>query len=153
MRHFVDGAVLKELPEPSKFRLLNIHRPRDMTMSKTILIIDDSPSLRQIVAYTLTQAGHAVVEAASGDEALQRLDGRVLNLVICDLHMPGINGLEFVAKLKARHEYRFVPVLMLTTEASDTCREAGRAAGAKAWMVKPFQPAALCTAVTRLLAA
>ena len=67
--------------------------------------------------------------------------------------LPGINGLEFVAKLKARHEYRFVPVLMLTTEASDTCREAGRAAGAKAWMVKPFQPAALCAAVTRLLAA
>ena len=97
-----------------------------MTMSKTILIIDDSPSLRQIVAYTLIQAGHEVVEAASGDEALQRLDGRVLNLVICDLHMPGINGLEFVAKLKARHEYRFVPVLMLTTEIQDAKKSEGK---------------------------
>jgi len=118
---------------------------------KTIMIVDDSASLRQVVNIALTQAGYEVIEACDGQDALNRLDGRKVHLVISDVNMPVMDGITFVTELKKRAEYRFVPVIMLTTEAGEQKKLAGQAAGAKAWVVKPFQPATMLAAVAKLI--
>ncbi|PWV58751.1 response regulator [Plasticicumulans acidivorans] len=120
-------------------------------MPKTIMIVDDSASLRQVVNIALTQAGYEVIEACDGQDALNRLDGRKVHLVISDVNMPVMDGITFVTELKKRAEYRFVPVIMLTTEAGEQKKLAGQAAGAKAWVVKPFQPATMLAAVAKLI--
>jgi two-component system chemotaxis response regulator CheY len=119
-------------------------------MSKTILIIDDSISLRQVVSMTLKSAGHTVVEASDGQAALKLLDGRAFNMAICDLNMPVMNGIEFIKAAKQIPAYKYMPVLMLTTETSDEKKALGKEAGAKAWMVKPFSGAQLLSAVAKL---
>ncbi|OBS09877.1 response regulator [Acidihalobacter prosperus] len=120
-------------------------------MPKTVMIVDDSASLRQVVKMALTGAGYEVMEAGDGQEALTRLEGKKVQLVISDVNMPRMDGITFVKQLKQRPEYRFVPVIMLTTEGQDSKKEEGRAAGAKAWMVKPFQPAQMLAAVSKLV--
>lgn len=120
-------------------------------MAKTILIVDDSASVRQVVSIALKQAGYDVVEAADGVEALGKLDGPKLHLVISDVNMPRLDGIGFVTQMKARPDYKFTPVIMLTTEAGEAKKQAGKAAGAKAWVVKPFQPAQLLSAVSMLI--
>ena len=123
---------------------------RKKEMPKTILIVDDSASLRQVVRMALQGAGHTVIEAGDGKAALGLLDGRTVDMAICDINMPVMNGIDFVKAVKERAAYKFMPVLMLTTESSDKHKEAGKAAGAKAWMTKPFAPSQLVTAVQKL---
>ena len=119
-------------------------------MAKTILVIDDSASLRKVVNMALVGAGYNVIEAGDGKEALALLDGRQINMAICDVNMPNMNGIEFVAAAKKVAAYKFMPILMLTTENQEEKKEQGKAAGAKAWMVKPFSPTQLVSAVAKL---
>lgn len=119
-------------------------------MAKTILIVDDSASLRQVVKMSLTGVGYEVIEAADGKAALELLDGRQICLTVCDVNMPVMNGIEFVKAVKSLPAYRFMPVLMLTTESQESKKDEGKAAGARAWMVKPFAPSQLVKAVDKL---
>jgi two-component system chemotaxis response regulator CheY len=120
-------------------------------MAKTILIVDDSPSLRQVVAMTLAGAGFDVIEAGDGKIALSKLDGRKIHLVISDVNMPNMDGITFVQEMKKLAAYKFTPVIMLTTESQEAKKREGQAAGAKAWVVKPFQPAQMLAAVAKLI--
>ncbi len=120
-------------------------------MAKTILIVDDSASIRAVVALTLKGAGYDVVDAVDGKDALTKLDGRKINLVISDVNMPNMDGISFVKEMKGKPAYKFTPVIMLTTEGSEAMKRDGQAAGAKAWVVKPFQPAQMLDAVSKLI--
>ena len=120
-------------------------------MAKTILIVDDSASLRQVVSISLKGAGYDVIEACDGRDALTKLDGRKIHLMISDVNMPNMDGLSFVKAAKQLPAYKFTPIVMLTTEASDARKAAGQAAGARAWIVKPFQPATVLNAVSKLI--
>ena len=120
-------------------------------MSKTILVIDDSASMRQMVAMTLRGAGYTVVEAVDGKDALTKLDGSKFNLIISDVNMPNMDGISFVKAAKLLPAYKFTPVVMLTTEGSDDKKAQGKAAGVRAWIVKPFQPPMLLDAVSKLV--
>ncbi len=120
-------------------------------MAKTILIVDDSASIRQVVAITLKGAGYDVVEACDGKDALSKLDGRKIHLIISDVNMPNMDGITFVKQMKILPAYKFTPVIMLTTEAGADKKAEGQAAGAKAWVVKPFQPTQMLTAVSKLI--
>jgi len=119
-------------------------------MSKTILIVDDSSSLRQVVNLTLTRAGYQVLEAVDGEDALRQLDGRKINLIVSDVNMPRMDGITFLTRVKQLPRYKFTPVVMLTTEGQAEKKEQGRAAGAKAWIVKPFSPQVLLDATAKL---
>lgn len=119
-------------------------------MSKTILVVDDSPSIRQIVGLTLKGAGYGVIEAVDGMDALSKLDGQKISLIVSDVNMPNLDGIGLVKKIKLLPDYKFTPILMLTTEAGESMKAEGKAAGAKAWLVKPFQPAVLLAAITKL---
>jgi two-component system, chemotaxis family, chemotaxis protein CheY len=122
----------------------------EVNMAKTILVVDDSASLRQVVKMALQGAGYSVLEAGDGAAALALLDGRTVDMVVCDVNMPRMSGIEFVKAAKALPNYRFIPILMLTTESQESKKDEGRAAGAKAWMVKPFAPSSLLNAVAKL---
>lgn len=122
-------------------------------MSKTILVVDDSASLRQVVNIALSGAGYKVIEACDGKDALAKLNGEKINLVISDVNMPNMDGITFVKELKKLANYKFTPVIMLTTESQEGKKAEGQAAGAKAWVVKPFQPAQMLAAVSKLCAA
>jgi two-component system chemotaxis response regulator CheY len=119
-------------------------------MAKTIMVVDDSISIRQVVGLALKQAGYDVIEGCDGRDALAKLTGQKVNLIISDVNMPNMDGISFVRELKTRPAYKFTPVLMLTTESQEDKKEQGKAAGAKAWMVKPFKPEALVAAVQKL---
>ncbi len=121
-------------------------------MAKTILIVDDSASLRQVVSIALKGAGYDVLEASHGQDALGKLDGKKINLIISDVNMPVMDGITFVKEMKKLPAYKFTPVIMLTTEGSDDKKKEGQAAGAKAWVVKPFQPEQMLKAVSMLIA-
>jgi len=120
-------------------------------MAKTILIVDDSASLRQVVGIALKGAGYDVIEACDGQDALTKLNGQRIHLIISDVNMPNMDGITFVKQAKQLPEYKFTPVIMLTTETQEAKKEAGKAAGAKAWVVKPFQPAQMLDAVSKLI--
>ncbi len=120
-------------------------------MAKTVLIVDDSASIRQVVGLTLKGAGYDIVDAVDGKDALTKLDGRKINLVISDVNMPNMDGISFVKAMKVMPAYKFTPVIMLTTEGSEAMKRDGQAAGAKAWVVKPFQPAQMLDAVSKLI--
>ncbi|HEY1027473.1 response regulator [Pseudomonas sp. MDMC216] len=120
-------------------------------MGKTVLIVDDSASIRQVVSITLKGAGYDVIEGSDGKDALTKLDGRKVHLIISDVNMPNMDGITFLKNVKQLPAYKFTPVIMLTTEAGEAKKEEGRAAGAKAWVVKPFQPAQMLTAVSKLI--
>ncbi|MGE8504000.1 two-component system chemotaxis response regulator CheY [Ectopseudomonas oleovorans] len=120
-------------------------------MGKTVLIVDDSASIRQVVSITLKGAGYDVIEGCDGKDALGKLDGRKVHLIISDVNMPNMDGITFLKNVKQLPAYKFTPVIMLTTEAGEAKKEEGRAAGAKAWVVKPFQPAQMLTAVSKLI--
>ena len=120
-------------------------------MTKTIMIVDDSASLRQVVCITLKGAGYEVIEGRDGRDALGQLTGQKIHLVISDVNMPNMDGISFVKALKQMPGYKFTPVMMLTTESQEAKKREGQAAGAKAWMVKPFNPDQLLGAVRKLV--
>lgn len=120
-------------------------------MAKTILIVDDSSSLRSVVGTALRGAGYDVIEAEDGRDALTKLDGQKIHLIISDVNMPNMNGIEFLKASKQIPAYKFTPVIMLTTESAEEKKMQGQAGGAKAWMVKPFQPPQLLNAVSKLV--
>jgi two-component system chemotaxis response regulator CheY len=120
-------------------------------MSKTVLIVDDSASLRQVVSMTLRGAGYEVIEACDGKDALGKLSGQKVHLIISDVNMPNMDGISFVREVKKNASYKFTPVIMLTTEAGEEKKRAGQDAGAKAWVVKPFQPQQMLAAVSKLV--
>lgn len=117
----------------------------------TILAVDDSTSLRQMVTSALQQAGHDVVEAGDGVEALDRARSTQVDLVLSDVNMPEMDGLSLVRKLRELPEYRYTPVLILTTESTPEKKQEGREAGATGWLVKPFDPEKLLSTVRRVL--
>lgn len=119
-------------------------------MSKTVMIIDDSGSFRTVVKLALQKAGYTTVEAVDGKDAVGKLDGRKLNLIVCDVNMPNMDGLSFLKHLKTTGSYKFTPVIMLTTESQEAKKAEGKAAGARAWITKPFQPSQLVDAVNKL---
>jgi len=116
-----------------------------------ILAVDDAATMRQVVNFTLTDAGHTVAEASGVDEALARAAKSKFDLVIADLNMPGKNGLELVKALRAMPEFRFAPILMLTTEHRGELKAAGKEAGVTGWLVKPFDPTVLLDVVKKVL--
>ena len=120
-------------------------------MPKTDLIVDDSATIRQVVGMTLKGAGYEVMEASDGKDALKKLDGKKINLIISDVNMPNMDGISFVKEAKKLASYKFTPVIMLTTESQDSKKQEGQAAGAKAWVVKPFQPDQMLAAVAKLI--
>ena len=120
-------------------------------MGKTILIVDDSATIRQVVGMTLKGAGYEVMEASDGKDALKKLDGKKINLIISDVNMPNMDGITFVKEAKKLASYKFTPIIMMTTESQDSKKQEGQAAGAKAWVVKPFQPEQMLAAVAKLI--
>ena len=121
-------------------------------MSKTILVVDDSASIRQVARMTLAGQGYEVIDACDGLEALKHLDGKKVHLIISDLNMPNMDGLTLLQRVKGEPAYRFTPFVMLTTESGENFMAQGKAHGARAWMVKPFKAEQLLMTVSRLLA-
>lgn len=119
-------------------------------MSKTIMTVDDSASVRQMVSLTLKDAGYSVIEACDGKDALAKLSGPV-DMIVTDLNMPNMDGIELIRQIRANPSYKFIPVIMLTTESQATRKQEGKAAGATGWIVKPFQPEQLLAVVKKVL--
>lgn len=119
-------------------------------MSKTIMVVDDSASVRMVVGIALRGTGYAVIEAHNGKDAVSKLNGQKVHLIISDVNMPEMDGISFVKAVKQHPSYRFTPILMLTTESDAGKKQEGQAAGAKAWMLKPFQPEQMLGAVQKL---
>jgi len=117
----------------------------------TIMTVDDSPSVRQMVHFTLARAGYDVVEAKDGRDALAKLDQAPVNMVITDLTMPDLDGIGLIRALRGMPAYRFIPVVMLTTESQIEKKAEGKAAGATGWIVKPFNPEQLLAVVKKVL--
>jgi two-component system chemotaxis response regulator CheY len=119
---------------------------------KTIMIVDDSPTLRQAVSMTLQRAGYQVIEGCDGMAALDKMRGQAIDLIISDINMPNMDGISFVRALRQKTQYNTTPVMIFTTQdRAETMRE-GRQAGAKCWLLKPFQPRHLLGAVNTLFA-
>ncbi|MGB9497737.1 MAG: response regulator [Dissulfuribacterales bacterium] len=124
-------------------------------MEKHILFVDDSPTMRSSVSFCLRNAGYRVTEASDGKDALQKLQsiedkGQSLALIITDINMPEMDGITFISKVKETR-LKFLPILVLTTEAGESMIEKGRAAGASGWLLKPFQPEQLLWAVKKVV--
>ncbi len=120
-------------------------------MTRTIMTVDDSTSMRQMVKATLQAAGYGVVEAADGQEALDYARDNAVDLVISDVNMPRMDGITLVHELRALSSYRLTPLLLLTTESSQEKKMEGKKAGATGWIVKPFNPAQLLATLQKLL--
>jgi two-component system chemotaxis response regulator CheY len=120
-------------------------------MAKTILAVDDSSSLRQMVAFSLKAAGYQVVEAVDGQDGLDKAKLQTVDLVLTDQNMPKMDGLTLIKSLRSLPTYAKVPILMLTTESSDDMKSKGRAAGANGWLVKPFDPQRLIEVVKKVI--
>ncbi|WP_353234262.1 response regulator [Diaphorobacter ruginosibacter] len=117
----------------------------------SILAVDDSPSMRKMVSFTLTGAGYRVVEAVDGEDALEKAGSHEIDLVLVDQNMPRLDGIGLTRKLREHPKYKSTPILVLTTESSDQMKQAGRAAGATGWLVKPFDPARLIEVIQKVL--
>jgi len=115
------------------------------------LIVDDSGSMRQMISFTLTQAGHKVTEAVDGDDALKVVSKSAFDLIISDINMPNMDGITLVAEIRKLASYKFTPILLLTTESAVDKKKQGKAAGATGWLVKPFNPEQLIATVTKVL--
>ncbi len=120
-------------------------------MGKTIMTVDDSASVRQMVHFTLKGAGYEVIEAVDGRDALSKVAGARPQLVITDLNMPNMDGIELTRSLRADPAYKFVPIVLLTTESQAEKKQQGKAAGATGWIVKPFKPEQLLAVVKKVL--
>jgi two-component system chemotaxis response regulator CheY len=115
------------------------------------MVVDDSASLRQVVGIALKGAGYDVIEGCDGKDALAKMTGQKIHLIISDVNMPNMDGITFVKHVKQHPNYKFTPVIMLTTESQESKKAEGQAAGAKAWVVKPFKPEQMLGAVQKLV--
>lgn len=120
-------------------------------MSHVILTVDDSASVRQMVSFTLKNAGYTVVEACDGQDALAKVGAQPVNMVITDLNMPNLDGIGLIRALREMPSCKFVPIVMLTTESQADKKAEGKAAGATGWIVKPFKPEQLVAVVKKVL--
>lgn len=120
-------------------------------MPKIILTVDDSASIRQMVSFTLKSAGYTVIEAADGQEGLDKAKSNAVNMVLTDQNMPRMDGLTLIKALRGLPQHKATPILMLTTESSDAMKAQGRAAGATGWLVKPFDPQKLLEVVKKVI--
>ncbi|MHC1744219.1 MAG: response regulator [Syntrophobacteraceae bacterium] len=120
-------------------------------MSKLIMTVDDSTSVRQMVGFTLREAGYEVVEAVDGKDALTKLNGSSVHMVLTDLNMPNMDGIQLIRSLRATPACKFIPIVMLTTESQAEKKQEGKAAGATGWIVKPFKPEQLLAVVKKVL--
>jgi two-component system chemotaxis response regulator CheY len=118
-------------------------------MGKTILIADDSTSMRQMIDFTLSEEGYTVIQSVDGEDALSKFQAGV-NLLITDLNMPKMNGIELIKKIRNGTINKFVPIIMLTTESESAKKEEGKKAGATAWIVKPFTPENLLDTIKKV---
>lgn len=124
-----------------------------MTVRRTALIVDDSTSMRQLVNFTLAQAGFDVIEGSDGRDGLAKLKGATgkVSIIITDVNMPVMDGIAFVREVRATPEHKFTPILMLTTESQDAKKKEGKAAGATGWLVKPFNPEQMLQVIAKVL--
>ena len=120
-------------------------------MAKTALVVDDSVTMRQMVTFTLVSAGFSVLEGQNGEEGLKHLDGTHIDLVITDLNMPVMDGMTLIRQIRAIPNYRFTPILMLTTEFLEKKKLEGKTAGATGWLVKPFNPQQLLQVIAKVV--
>ncbi len=123
-------------------------------MAKTVLVIDDATAIRQVVELALKDAGYDVIQACDGKDALSKLDGTKIDLIICDVNMPNMNGIEFLEAVKnddVYSSYKYTSIIMLTTEAGEDMKAKGKELGAKAWLIKPFKPEELIESVEKLV--
>jgi len=120
-------------------------------MSKSLLIVDDANTIRQLLSMTLRNAGYDVVEACDGRDGLTKLNGNTVNMIFTDLNMPVMNGIEFIKAVKSQPQFKFIPMVMLTTESEEGKKREGQAAGAKAWIVKPFKPEQIIAVVKKII--
>ncbi len=120
-------------------------------MAKTIMTVDDSASIRQMVSFTLKGAGYDVIEATDGRDALSKLNGNPTHMVITDLNMPHLDGIGLIGELRKTPACKFIPIIMLTTESQDSKKQEGKAAGATGWIVKPFKAEQLLAVVKKVL--
>jgi two-component system chemotaxis response regulator CheY len=120
-------------------------------VAKTALIVDDSTSMRQMVSFTMKEAGFDVLEGVNGQDALKRVEGQRVDVVVTDLNMPVMDGITFIRQLRTNPLYKFTPILMLTTESQDSKKQEGKAAGATGWIIKPFNPQQLLGIITRVV--
>ena len=120
-------------------------------MAKVIMTADDSASMRQMISFTLKQAGYDVVEAIDGQDALNKIGKSAVSMLITDLNMPRVDGIELIRQVRAMPEYKFIPIVMLTTESADEKKTAGKAAGATGWIVKPFTQDQLLGVIKKVL--
>jgi two-component system chemotaxis response regulator CheY len=120
-------------------------------MAKTILIVDDSESIREIVSFTLENEGYKVLVAEDGQDAMKFLDKGPIDLILTDLHMPVMNGIEFIKAVRNNPEFKSVPILFLTTESQTAKKMEAKEAGATGWIIKPFVPAKLIEAISKVM--
>lgn len=120
-------------------------------MSKMIMTVDDSASVRQMVSFTLKKAGYDVVEASDGKDALSKIQSNPVKMLITDLNMPNLDGLGLIKQVRAIPTFKYIPIIMLTTESQDAKKVEGKKAGATGWIVKPFKPDQLLAVVKKVL--
>lgn len=120
-------------------------------MARTIMIVDDSASMRQLVTFALKDAGYEVVAAVNGKDALGKLDGAKIDMIVTDLNMPEMDGIEFIQQLRAAEKHKFMPIVMLTTESNESKKQEARKAGASGWIVKPFKVEQLLSVVRKFV--
>jgi two-component system chemotaxis response regulator CheY len=122
-----------------------------VTMEKVILTVDDSASIRQMVSFTLKNEGYTVIEAVDGVDGLEKLQQHPIDMVLTDLHMPNMDGIELIRNVRMDPKFKFVPIVLLTTESQSEKKLEGKSAGATGWIVKPFKPEQLVGVVKKLL--
>ncbi len=120
-------------------------------MGNTIITVDDSVSMRQMITFTLEKAGYKVITAEDGVDAMDKLGSNTVNMMITDLNMPRMDGIELIKSVRTISQYKFIPIIMLTTESDDSKKQQGKAAGATGWIVKPFKPEQLIGVVQKVL--
>ena len=124
---------------------------RSVIMGKLILTADDSASMRQMVTFTLKGAGYEVLEAVDGKDGLEKSKKSDVDMVITDLNMPNMDGIQMIREIRAQQKYKFIPIILLTTESQDEKKMQGKAAGATGWIVKPFKPEQLLAVIKKVL--
>ncbi|MCX7965641.1 MAG: response regulator [Syntrophorhabdaceae bacterium] len=120
-------------------------------MTKTIMTVDDSASIRQMISFTLRKEGYETIEAVDGVDALNKLKNKTVHMIITDLNMPNLDGIGLIKDLRSNPSYRFIPIIMLTTESQESKKMEGRQAGATGWIVKPFKPEQLIAVIKKVL--